>query len=436
MENNEQPMTIRKTIWSCFREKMEKKVKVLNRTLARNNRPPMTVKFENFRTNNVKFEEHVKGDAYVNDTFCDRLVEVCDMVVTGAPVIVKREDAPYTFIGSVNMKDGVKQVFCPDDSNLVWFADNYREGICDHCGTHRRRNSVHIFRNENTGKVVQIGSKCAAEYFGLDSDSFLSAFGNTFLVFSDGGDDDYMEYTAGGSMAFGFNFVFECVGTLTRGFTKWVKAGVYNPEAPIYENSTVMGIQQINTILESGHGFKFADNSALSVTLEECIAFWEERFNARPESFSLNCFNALKAGYAVEHSLGTFAYAIFAAVNDKVKKAAEAKVAAATVTSPCPFAVGSRATINGEVVTIRKMVVEECYDGYHSDEVEKTVVDFKGDNGTLYHFTTGSQTFYGMKAGDRLTIRGTVGDTKPFKGIPYTRLSRPKVIEKAEVPAA
>ena len=113
--------------------------------------------------------------------------------------------------------------------------------------------------------------------------------------------------------------------------------------------------------------------------------------------------------------------------NAKVREIREKEAAAAAMKSfvPCAYAEGSRQTIKGVITNIRSFESvrpnSECWrNNYYGDEMTKWAVDFTEENGTLYHFTTSAGAFADFHNGDRIQMRCTIGETKPFKGVPYT----------------
>lgn len=426
--NTNEKKTFTKTIWVSKKKDFEKKLHALNRILGKQGKDYMKVEYKNFRAIPVEFEYHMKGDAFRNDKHRRLMVEVCDAVCTGYAE-VKREDKTYTYIGSVKIEYGVRQAFCRDEEYAPYFTEKFREGWCDHCRSRRmNRKAYYLFTEKETGKVVQIGSSCAKEFFGIDSSAFLSAYGNTFLV-------DYSDYVGegfikSGNRAYGYEEVAYLLDYATNGFLKWNKAseGGYDPELPDWENPTTKVMKMLLMSDNLPEEVLKGANVGL-LTQDECVAYWEARYEKEGSTFAYNCLNAVRAGYAVELSLGSFCYAIFAAYNAKINEMRE-KEAKGKVYVPCAYEVGKRADIKGTVTALREFTdtiagTENYYNNFNGESVDKKIVDFTDDNGTLYHFTTSAKSFFDLEVGNRISMRCTVGETKPYRGIPYTRVSRP-----------
>ena len=73
----------------------------------------------------------------------------------------------YEFVATVDLRGETalvkRQPFTAEDVDLAPFFHN--DGHCDHCNTIRARNDVLVLREKATGKVMQIGRNCAADFF-------------------------------------------------------------------------------------------------------------------------------------------------------------------------------------------------------------------------------------------------------------------------------
>lgn len=435
----------RLTLWTSKKQDFEKKVAHLNRILKKHGKTPITYRYENVRSEMVKFHYHIKGEAFANDEYKEFSVEACDAVCKGI-TIVKKDDAEYVYLGTVSFVEGVKQVFCNNEAYKDYFMDGFRDHYCDHCGTRRtNRKTYWLFLNRSNGKVLQIGSACAKEYFGIDSTAFLETYGRTFICLYDGSEEEAMGFQRG-SRTYSFAEVAPAVSLCTNGFLKWNKRGGFvDFAAPIHERPTVNGVDTVLASWEGIHPIRPSDGDRENCSLvsyDEVLAYWEEKSSKEGSSFAYNCREAVKAGYTTYKSLGSFCWAIFAAYNAKVREIREKEAAAAAMKSfvPCAYAGGSRQTIKGVITNIRSFESvrpnSECWrNNYYGDEMTKWAVDFTEENGTLYHFTTSAGAFADFHNGDRIQMRCTIGETKPFKGVPYTHISRPKAERIGEAAA-
>ena len=419
------------TLWVSKKDTFIKKMKHLNRILAKHGKPPISYSFSNTRSVPVTFEYHLKGDAYRNDEIEERLVEVCDVHCKGLTTI-KKDDVEYTYLGTVSFEDGVKQIFCNNEAYANYFMDDFRPNFCDHCHTTRtNRKAYYLFRNTRTNEILQIGSTCAKEYFGIDSAAFLQTYGNTFITLRDGTEEELGGFKDN-SLCYGISTLIPVVSLCTNGFLKWNKKDGYgsffDPSCPIYDLPTPEAVESVLTSWDSLHPIHSTEgdrNNAKLLSEEEIVSFWQAKYDKEHSSFAYNCLQAVQAGYTTRRSLGSFAYAIFAAYNAKVKSLRDAETAKSLTIVPCAYPINTRQTLMGVITNIRTIQDEACYDGYHYVSVTKYIVDFTDSNGTFYHFTTASESFRCLRNNDRISLRATIGETKPFKSIPYTHLSRP-----------
>lgn len=433
--NEETKKVFTKTIWTSRIEDFKDKVKHLNRILERDGREPISYKFSNYRLKEVCFTHHVKGTSYAEDREEYRKVEVCDVECEGY-LTVSKGNVKYNFLGSVNVSEGITQVYCRDEKYAKYFTSDFRKGWCDHCKSIRNnRKSYFLFQDPLTNEVLQIGTKCAKEYFGINSTKFLELYNSTFLVERDAEDEEgWAEECGKYVIGYDYGEVFSLLDFLTRGFTRWVKSSQCYGDS-MQDNPTVEGL---STCLNERYNYgkdisKYMGSTEKLVTEEECIAYWEKKFDDEGSTFSFNCREAIRSGYATDRTLATYAYAIFGAHNAKVKENM-AKEICKNLT-PCKYEKGTRQTLTGRVTNVRVMEVENDYSWYGGN-ITKYIVDFTEDCGTLYHFTTSAAGFDKVKIGDTIKMKATIGDTRPFQNVPYTAVSRPKIMEVVSPSAA
>jgi hypothetical protein len=280
--------------------------------------------------------------------------------------------------------------------------------------------------------VIQIGSKCAKEYFGIESDAFLTCQERTFFTDYAVGDEELLEMLRGNNWtacAWRWSDILPFLDYATSGFLKWNKSGEwYDPMAPLTEQATVEAVRTLVTTPPENlrDGMLGANWVDIGLTPDDAIAYWERQ---REGSLKMNALSTLRAGYATPRLFGAFCYAMFAAFNDKAKKMRDARNAALP-SVPCRFSVGSRADLEGVITGIREWVGQDgnanYYNNYCGNDITLYTVDFTDNAGTRYHFTTSGATFTEVATGDKVKIRATIGETKTFQGRPYTRLSRPR----------
>lgn len=409
-------------IWVSKKGEFEKKIAHLNKILKRHGKEPFKYHYEDEHHKEMTFTTHVKGEPFVMDEERKCAVLVCNVVVEGE-VLVKKDDKDYRYLGSVRFNDGIKQSYCKD-KDYEWAFLNFREGICDHCGTKRmNRKSYYLF--EADGKVFQVGSTCLKEYLGIDSVEYLRCAENTFLSIAECNDDDwFMNGNAGFSDAIGVSYekAYKFVDFATMGFKKWTKAsaGCDSMYATVHEMSTVAVVRSMISAYFLGKETEEGHND-IQLSREECIAYWK----SQPlTTFTDNVINALSADATHPCSLGTYCYGIYGAVNAKIKSQ---MTKVEDTSKPCKFEVGKRVNIKGKVISVNEYEVEDTF-SYRGGFVTKYTVNFQDEDMALCHFNTGSTTFKGVKEGDEIEIRGKVKNAKEYKGVMYTGLDLPKCV--------
>lgn len=407
-------------LWEASKPLFEKKLAKLNKILRKHGKEPFTFHYENPYEKNVTITEHIKGESFLSDTARQCTVLIWHAVVEGE-VLVKKDDKNYRYIGSVRYTDGVKQSYCKDKDFESAFL-NFREGMCDHCGT-KRMNRKSYFLFEADGKVIQVGSSCLKEYLGISSLDYLRCMEDTFISISEFSEDTFWKSMMSPSFSdtyYGlpFNAIYSMLDYATLGFTKWVKSSMEEYSSTI--TSTTSQVRMLCNDYFKGVEIPKGKNEII-LTREECIDYWTKQPNG---VFAMNCLDALKAGYANSRTLGTYCYAIFAAVNAAYK----ARMAPVEDDSkPCKYEVGKRVNIKGKVLSIRAYEVEDSF-SYYGGTIMKYSINFQDEDKALYHFNTGSATFADIKEGDRLELRGKIKEAKEYKGVNYTGLNLPKVV--------
>lgn len=73
----------------------------------------------------------------------------------------------YEFLATVDLKGATpmvnRQPYTATDVDLTPYF--HTDGHCDHCNTTRQRNDVLLVREVATGKIMQVGRNCAADFF-------------------------------------------------------------------------------------------------------------------------------------------------------------------------------------------------------------------------------------------------------------------------------
>lgn len=290
---------LRLKIWAARKGEFAQKLSRLNKILAKMGKPPMTCSIQNERYETYTFTIHTNGERHDLDREEKRPVQVCEVVINGEPV-VRKDDRDYTFLGTVTMLEGVKRVDCKDETYLPYFTDKFREDVCDHCGVRRQRNKYYLIKGE---KVMQIGSSCVDEFFGIDVLKYLDAIGSLYEVVRE---PSYEEYSANRKACdyVWFDELCHIVDDVTHDFQIYQKA--------TEDISTPSTADMVREVVRSGG---IACTEPLKITRQEVLDYWTAK---TPSAFQVNVLEALKSeSVMIQMCLGTAVYAIYEAGREK-----------------------------------------------------------------------------------------------------------------------
>lgn len=371
---------MKKSIPTCKLDEFNKKLNFLNKRLTKYGKPPLEFHVIDRYKQLLKFQYH-RDEV---DEFVDRYVEFADIEITGMESF-KKDDKDYRFIGNIKYQGGIKQVSCLDEKYIEYFDRDYK--ICDHCHTNRYRKSYNLF--EANGKVIQIGSSCSKDYFGYDVEKFLDIYLQTYFLVEKEDRMDLEVYR--GSLVQDFVTIFNVIKNVTIDFTKWEKKQEY--DAPNSVDKIRGLLFDIDQIKKSNINFESVEEGLL----EKIRNYWNKQERS---SFVINVREALKVDYVTEKSIGFYSYAVFKAMQEirkeSVKK--EGKLS--------EYKEGDRPTLD-VTVTSHKIIEIPAYNGRGSEPM--AIVNFTTDDGVRYMTkSTGFDVVRKIKAGDKLTIKGTV----------------------------
>lgn len=384
----------RKTIWVGFKPSFEYKFGCLNKVLKRMHKPMMSFSYENERLVKHVFTTHVAGESHLTDKEQIREILVCDVVINGEKII-KKDDKSYNYIGTVTVKDGARLVNCRDERYLEYFGDKFRENVCDHCGTIRKRNSYCLF--ESDGNVIQIGSTCVEKYFGISVEKYLNAVGDLYEVVRD--EPEWEEYAGVRSNADGgipFDELARMTDMVTNGFKFWRKSD---------DDFSTMG--EIREMVK-GCDYEYAAHER-TISREEVVKYWESK---KESSFKLNVLELMKRDYCTAFGLGIYVYAIYEAGKDKFTEKCE-KVS----------------ELNEHFGNVGDKIVREM--------VLDKVSSFDGMYGTTYvcrfHDLDGRKFVWfasncpDIDCGTKVSIKGTIKKHDEYEGKKQTVITRCKI---------
>lgn len=385
----------RKRIWSGYKCVFEEKFARLNKVLKKMHQPKMEFTYENERLVKYMFTTHFAGESHMNDVEQIREILVCDVVIHGEKII-KKNDRNYNYLGTVTVKEGVKLVNCHDEKYLEYFGDKFRENVCDHCGTIRKRNAYCLF--EADGKVIQIGSTCVEKYFGIAVDKYLNAMGDVYTVVKDSPEwNDFVGVRSNADGGISFDEIARMTDMVTNGFKIWRKS----------DGDGISTTDEIREMVKSCN-YEFASHER-TIKREEVVKYWE----GKPQSgFKLNVLEMMKRDYCTAYGLGIYVYGIYEAGKDKFTEKSEK--------------VGELNEYFGNVgdKIVREMVLDK-------------VSSFDGMYGTTYvcrfHDADGRKFVWfasncpDIDCGAKVSIKGTVKKHDEYDGKKQTVLTRCKI---------
>lgn len=392
---------MKKAIPTCRFYEFKARVEKLNKKLVKLNKPILTVTELDHFIRKEKVEFHNSGDAYRNDTFRDFNVEYANIQIDGLEFF-KKDDSKYKYIGTVNVKDGVKTVFCPDNTFLLHFQSD--SNVCDHCHTKRLRNTYHLF--EDHGRVLKIGSSCAKDFFGYDVDKILHVYYETFAVIRSF--EEFDEKCCRESISWSFNEIYSEVQHYTKDFSFWDSSG----------KSEIGTSQKIREDLYTNSTYSM-NSKAPEELLQKIRNYWDSQdLNS---SFVLNMREAIKHDYAIEKNVGSYAYAIFGAIKGMKEKEASLEG------NECQYKDGDRPGLN-LTVTHRHSFTAPGYSRYAKEETIY-VVEFLSEDGVIYVTKSSSGAISELNIGDKVKLAGTICGRNDFAGKKRWQLKRCKVKE-------
>lgn len=294
--------TIKKTIWADLLGEFNEKVARLNKVMVKLGKRPVEVRIVGERAKTQEFTTVLKTEGEVVSTEKKtREIRLLDIEIVGESV-VKKDDKDYKYIGRVTFDEGVKFIDCVDNGYIEYFGDKFREGVCDHCGTTRKRNSYCLFVAD--GNVIQIGSTCVEKYFGISVNKYLETLGDVLNVFEDCPNwDEFVKSRGGDNCYLPFEEVAAMTDCVTQGFKVWKKCDEYG---------TLGTADTIRQMIRDCK-FEYAEHKR-AITREEAISYWAGQ---NTTAFSLNVLSALNAEWVPMRFLGVYIYGIFAAGKDK-----------------------------------------------------------------------------------------------------------------------
>ena len=415
-------LTINAALSGLFEDKLKK----LNRKAAKLGMAPVTVTYGDMVEKDASkrsagaYSRVVEG-AYTKQTkWFAMYVEVT--IEGDAPVI-----EGHRFLATVDLTGTVPMVRRQpwvSDADLTAFF--HTDGHCDHCNTLRLRNDVLVLEEVATGRLLQIGRNCAADFFRskeavqrLHVSDYLSE-----LSFSDEGDD------WGSSKHFqptvGLVHMFEVAAAVVRVFG-WA--------------STKM-VQEDNT-LSSTRGrlsnniwpfMKMPESDKVGAILPEdqtlaagVIAWLDETFVNKTggSEFDHNVRAAIEVGsdgyrYVRSKNMGYLVWAINGYNVDREKRAVKAAALVSNIVSQFMGTVGVRADFS---------LALEFHRTFSSEYGQKALCKFKDTDGNIVVWWGTGEAAFNMIVGNTYVLKATVKGHEVYEGINQTAITRATVLQ-------
>lgn len=401
---------MKKTIPTCRLDEFNTRIEKLNKRLAKLNKSLLEVTELKRFIKKEKVQIHHSGESFRNDTFHDVLVEYVSIQIDGLEFF-KKDDSDYEYIGTINVKDGVKTVYCANPLLYAPYLRHFQSNsdICDHCRTKRQRNTYHLFDNHET--VLKIGSTCAKDFFGYDVDKILSIYYEIFMIIHDFEELD--EEHCRNSFAYSCDEIYSRVMSFTKSCSYW--ESVEKTDLGFGTSTKIR-----NSLIEDKN---FPILKMPLELLEKIRKYWEEQKNT--SAFALNMWEAVRHDYAVNKNIGSYAYAIFGAIKG-IKEKEDRKGG-----QECQYKDGERPELN-LTVTHRHSFTIPGY-SYHAHEETIYAVEFLSDDGVIYFVKSSSNSIASLNIGDKVKLTGTISGQDNFAGKKRWVLKRCKIKEVKEV---
>ena len=399
---------------SFIREEFDKKIKALNKKLAKikdANEVSIVSESEYFKP---YLKPHARNKT--KPTPDDYLDVLFTQVEISLPITNKIPGFQYE--GTINIEGGVKTIFAVHGRNLTDLDPNH----CDHCNSKRKRNRVHVFTNVDSNDLITIGSSCVHQYIGLDIDSALRVFYRIF----DQAKITQMVYE---SSVWGFDMKTIAIATLhAHDINPNYVKNSFNDGYQYRKNSDSSRelVSEVLSILWSNHPDHRARQQSILAKVDrarDMVKLMLDQFsNVDPSAgnFESNLYNTLFVevdgktkfrDFLVGKSLGLFIWASYKALNTKTQ------VDQVNTSSEWIGATSDHLNTTAKVTFLK-----EC----STDWGTSRLVKMETPEGNIVKTFTTAKNVWDLAIGDQIKIKGTISSHDEFKGTKETTIKRPK----------
>ena len=401
------------TLASILLGLMEAKLAKLNKRAARLALAPVVAIVDNVRTVRC---DYASPGAYWPEGADHPHRDLIDVTLLGdAPVI-----DGFKFIASIDCRGETPIVRRnPGDDTGVDLSEFYTASPdrCDHCNAKRRRNDVLILRDTSTGKLIQIGRNCAADFFrSKDAVAMVRVYA-LYATLRDEDSYDMDKATSVREETYVNLFrLLEMTSAVVRKFG-WVSSKMVWDN----EDGLVKTADRVMTSLfwrRETRADLLATTTPKDTALASYVVAWLNReFVAIPKAdrneFQHNVCGSIEDGMVRTRNFGYIVWAIngYNVHLDKLARAERTKVSAAL--SAHIGSVGDRCTFTARCEAVRR------FEGYYGPRDMCRFADADG-NVIVWWATTEPR----LTVGNTYDFKATIKKHDTFNGVAQTVVSR------------
>lgn len=387
-----------------LRDRIETKLRAVNKRLAKIGAPPATVEYGEVKT--VK-ETTESGWEVTYDVYDE-------ITVTGVEAKFAGWTPVATLDHTIAETEALVAKFPAAIANETEIPEAYRftGPACDHCGLDRARNSTVLFVSE-TGEWLQVGTTCIVEFLGVDPANVLNLMGISGIL----DDEDTDEWRAAQSKREPSTESFVIIAdALTRafGFVKAQPDDWRDEPTKNLAHDIAMGFNS-KRIREITAELTYRDEA-----YDEVVAWVAEQGDT---DFIRSARLALECVDVKPRTAGILACLPFVAERSK-SEAAEKEAVEAAIPNGDGSAhfgqVGDKIVVEGVVTTAFTM------EGFYGPKVRLTVV---GDDGNLVTTVGSGEALFKYDRGDRVEFRGTISGHGEWNDRKQTECKRVKLLD-------
>lgn len=279
--------------------------------------------------------------------------------------------------------------------------------VCDHCGIDRKRNRTFVIRHEKSGETMQVGSTCLQSFLpGCGLAEYAEGLEEVLAAAESSQEleDDFFEGEEGRKYAFFDTAEFLAMVMATIAKHGWVSQSAAQAQGKVSTVDTVL-----EAIFSKYQNEKIAVSDKEIAEAKEMLTKAGELLAAkrRLTDYEYNLLNCVTTDLVQFNQVGILASLPAYLGHEVVKSQTDGEHLGS---------VGDKLTCK---VTVNWVIAQESYYG------RILIVNMTDDQGNmLVWFAPATAT---LKAGDEVTITGTVKAHNYFNGKPQTVLTRCKV---------